>query len=226
MTYGLYTEQTAKSIHDVVLGPQSVQTDTEGLYDDNYEPIWFLVKMTETLRYADSDETKPEETGQRTAKGNTVTLTSDSTSNDYEENTVEGAEITVTTRDHNIFIAKGDYIWCREIDDAVVPIANMRTDLDAVLTQSLSKATNSLTDPAQAICKILHPTGSKEPEASGWSSLAVTTWEETVINRFTDISIVAGTYITIRRINGEWRPITADCSDSGIDHTAGDDTLL
>ena len=55
MTYGLYTAQTARSIHDIVLGPRSVQTDTEGLYEDNYEPIWFLVKMTETLRYADSD---------------------------------------------------------------------------------------------------------------------------------------------------------------------------
>jgi len=75
--------------------------------------------------------------------------------------------------------------------------------LQAVLQEDLYAAVNTKRDPSTAICKILR----RKPDGD----LKLTTEEKTVVNRFINISMDAGTYIKIEWIDGEWQPYAADC---------------
>jgi hypothetical protein len=75
--------------------------------------------------------------------------------------------------------------------------------LQAILVSDLLAAVDSLTDPSTAQARIL------ARKANG--DLEISTREETVVNRFENISIDADTYIKIEWIDGEWQPYAADC---------------
>jgi hypothetical protein len=75
--------------------------------------------------------------------------------------------------------------------------------LQAILVSDLLAAVDSLTDPSTAQARIL------ARKANG--DLEISTREETVVNRFENISIDADTYIKIEFIDGEWQPYAADC---------------
>lgn len=221
MTIGLYGLETAERIHDAVLGGEAEPQSLDSIYDEDKEPVWFLAKLTETLLYPDPDEDNPVETGQTTAKANVLYYAAPENpiTYDMQEVTVEEVEVTITNRNPLIFAAKGDYIWCRLVEAEFVPLGLVRNEVDAVLTEDLDPANDVLTDPSTATFKILHPNSDGD--------LVVTSWEETLTNRFIDISLEDKTYITVKRLNGEWRLSAADCKASSIDHTTdNDDDLL
>lgn len=73
----------------------------------------------------------------------------------------------------------------------------------AVLLDDLVAAVNTKRDPSTARAAVLRR------KANG--DLTKTTLILTVVNRFTQISVDAGTYIKIEHIDGEWQPYAADC---------------
>jgi hypothetical protein len=216
MGFGIYTEETARRIHNAVLGSEPISGDE--LYGPDYESRWFYAKLTETLLYPDTGETNPEETGYTTATANVLKYTSDLSSHDREEVTTQNQEITITNRNPMIFAAKGDYLWVTYRDAEFVPLGVVRGEVDAVLTSALSAATSALTSPATATFKILHPNSS--------GNLVVTSWQETLTHRYEHISLPLGTYITVKRLNGEWRLSGADCDVSSMSTSGGDTSLL
>lgn len=79
--------------------------------------------------------------------------------------------------------------------------------LQAILSEDLAAAVNTKRDPSTAVCRIL------KRKTNG--DLTLSTQEKTVVNRFKNISLLAGTYLKIEFIDGEWQPYAADCpSDS------------
>lgn len=79
--------------------------------------------------------------------------------------------------------------------------------LQAILSEDLAAAVNTKRDPSTAVCRIL------KRKTNG--DFTLSTQEKTVVNRFKNISLVAGTYLKIEFIDGEWQPYAADCpSDS------------
>lgn len=216
MTYGIYTEKTARKIHDAVLG--SEDGGSADIFSEDYESTWFLAKLTETLLFPDPLESKPQETGYTTATANVLKYTTDTSSHDVEEVTTESEEITITNRNPLIFAAKGDYLWVTFRNAEFVPVDVVRGEVDAILTTSLSAATDVLTGPSTATFKILHPNSSGD--------LVLCDWEETLTHRYLGITLDAATYITVKRLNGEWRLSGADCQASTISTTGGDTDLL
>jgi hypothetical protein len=73
----------------------------------------------------------------------------------------------------------------------------------AVLLDDLVAAVNTKRDPSTARAAVLRR------KANG--DLTKTALILTVVNRFTQISVDAGTYIKIEHIDGEWQPYAADC---------------
>jgi hypothetical protein len=73
----------------------------------------------------------------------------------------------------------------------------------AVLLDDLVAAVNTKRDPSTARAVVLRR------KANG--DLTLSSLILTVVNRFTEISVDAGTYIKIEHIDGEWQPYTADC---------------
>lgn len=73
----------------------------------------------------------------------------------------------------------------------------------AVLLDDLVAAVNTKRDPSTARAVVLRR------KANG--DLTLSSLILTVVNRFTEISVDAGTYIKIEHIDGEWQPYTANC---------------
>lgn len=73
----------------------------------------------------------------------------------------------------------------------------------AILLDDLYAAVNTKRDPSTARAAVL------KRKANG--DLVQSSLVLTVVNRFTQISIDAGTYIKIEHIDGEWQPYAADC---------------
>jgi hypothetical protein len=213
MTLGLYSQKTAELIHQRVLGDDPDVVHSEGAYDTDYESEWYLAKLTTNLTPATDAET-----GHTTCTANVTKYTTADTGHAKEEVTDVAEEITITNRDPNIFGAKGDYITVRYVEAEFVPVGPIRTELDAMLTQTLTAATNCLTGSVTATFRVLHP--------DGGGNLAVTAWNETLTHRYENISLTANTYITVRRLNGEWRLSGADCDVSVATIGAGDASIL
>jgi hypothetical protein len=73
----------------------------------------------------------------------------------------------------------------------------------AVLLDDLVAAVNTKRDPSTARAVVLRR------KANG--DLTLSSLILTVVNRFTEISVDAGTYIKIEHIDGEWQLYAADC---------------
>ena len=73
-----------------------------------------------------------------------------------------------------------------------------------ILQSDLYAAVDWKSDPSTAIVRIARKNSAGNYE--------VTTQQETVTNRFENISLDAGTLVGIEWIDGEWQPYKADCS--------------
>ena len=78
----------------------------------------------------------------------------------------------------------------------------------AVLLDDLVAAVNTKRDPSTARAAVLRR------KANG--DLTKTALILTVVNRFTQISVDAGTYLKIEHIDGEWQPYAADCPGGSV----------
>ena len=212
MAFGIYSETVAQDIYDNVIGGRILLPEEDPLASSVVGNDWIYCRLTETIRPGD-----PLYIGVTTGKANRIKYTNYPFSQDMEEVESDTHEITIVNRDPNVFLAKGDYIWVREMAGEFAPVAGMRTELDAVLTEDLDKANSITLTPATAQCKILHPSG---------AGLALCNWEETVTNRFLHIELKAKTFIGIKRRNGEWRLADTDCEVSELDTSGGNDDIL
>jgi hypothetical protein len=76
-------------------------------------------------------------------------------------------------------------------------------NLQVILGEDLLAAVDTLTDPSTASANVLRR------KANG--DLEITTRSITIVNRFENISIDAGTYAKAEWIEGEWQLYAADC---------------
>ena len=211
MAYGIYSQKDAQDIYDNVIGGQRLPPEEDPLASSVVGNDWVFCKLTTTIRPGSplSDAA--------TGTANPLKYTDYPASQNLEEVESDTHEITIINRDPNVFLAKGDYIWVREMAGEYAPVAGMRTELDAVLTMDLGKARSITSDPSTANCKILHGSG---------GGLTLCNWVETVTNRFLHIELKAKTFIGIKRRNGEWRLADTDCEISELDILGGDDDIL
>ena len=218
MTFGIYSQKDAQTIYDNVIGGRKLLPEEDPLASSVVGNDWIFCKLTETIRPPGGIGFPSSVTiATNTGKANRIKYTNYPVSQDMEEVESDTHEITIVNRDSNVFLAKGDYIWVREMAGEFAPVAGMRTELDAVLIEDLDKASSITTSPATAQCKILHPSG---------AGLALCNWEETVTNRFLHIELKAKTFIGIKRRNGEWRLADTDCEVSELDTSGGNDDIL
>ena len=75
--------------------------------------------------------------------------------------------------------------------------------VQVVLTSDLMAAVNTKRDPSTATARILRR------KTDG--DLTLSTDSITIVNRFTQISVDAGTYAKVEMIDGEWQLYAADC---------------
>jgi len=78
----------------------------------------------------------------------------------------------------------------------------------AILLADLAAAVNTLRDPSAALAVFLNRNADGDLVRSGNT--------ETIVNRFSQISIDAGTYIKVECIDGEWQPYAADCPGGSL----------
>ena len=76
--------------------------------------------------------------------------------------------------------------------------------LQVILGEDLLAAVDTLTDPSTAQANVL------KRKTNG--DLEITSRSITIVNRFENISIDAGTYAKAEWIEGEWQLYAADCS--------------
>ena len=85
----------------------------------------------------------------------------------------------------------------------IVERSNRR--LQVILSEDLLAAVNTKRDPSTAIARILR----RKPDGD----LTLSTDEITVVNRFKNISVDAGTYAKAEWIDAEWQLYAADCPE-------------
>ena len=88
--------------------------------------------------------------------------------------------------------------------DSTRPRQQGQERLQVILGEDLLAAVDTLTDPSTAQANVLRR------KANG--DLEITSRSITIVNRFENISIDAGTYAKAEWIEGEWQLYAADCS--------------
>ena len=88
--------------------------------------------------------------------------------------------------------------------ESVGPRQQTQRTVQVILMEDLLAAVDTLTDPSTAKARIL------AKKSNG--DLEITTREITLVNRFENISIDAGTYGKAEWIDGEWQLYAADCA--------------
>jgi hypothetical protein len=78
----------------------------------------------------------------------------------------------------------------------------------AILLADLPAAVNTKRDPSTAQAIVLRRNATGDLTRSNLTL--------TIVNRFVNISIDAGTYIKIEHIDGEWQPYAADCPGGSL----------
>jgi hypothetical protein len=78
----------------------------------------------------------------------------------------------------------------------------------AILLTDLPAAVNTKRDPSTAQVAVLK----RKPSGDLTRSSLILT----IVNRFINISIDAGTYVKIEHIDGEWQPYAADCPGGSL----------
>jgi hypothetical protein len=134
------------------------------------------------------------------------------------------ALVNVTDADHRRARCEaGEYILRSEYDgpieilfapdgtgekNCVVRFGGVGGRLQVVFTTDLRAAVNTKRDPSTATARILRR------KTDG--DLSLSTDSITVVNRFINISIDAGTYAKVEMIDGEWQPYAADCPGGSL----------
>lgn len=97
--------------------------------------------------------------------------------------------------------------WSRRIRNPIPhrPVLHQQqTRIQVRLSQDLLAAVDTYTDPSTAIARVIRGTGTG-------NDLMLTSDTVTIVNRFENISVDAGTYCKAEWIDGEWQLYAADC---------------
>ncbi len=89
-------------------------------------------------------------------------------------------------------------------DDVQAPRSQVQRNVQVILKADLLAAPDAQTDPSTAAAYVMRRTSSGDMET--------TDREITIVNRFQEISVDAGTYAKAEWIDGEWQLYAADCA--------------
>lgn len=120
-----------------------------------------------------------------------------------EEVLPEAQQITVTNRSPYVSFMSGDVVLVRRMTKEWVVVGTAMKRLQAVMQADLTAAVSTIDDPSTAPAKILF----RKPSGD----MKLTDIEVTIVNRFVNISVSAGTYVKIEDMSGEWQLYAADC---------------
>ena len=197
---GVYSYDDAREIHRRVLGSRQSHAVLDNTRDKTIHNLLYYVLLTEDLAAA-SNET----TGYTQAQGRIIRYVqpTSATSLDMEESTSTQGLITVTNRYTTFSAGTGDLLMIIRNGAEWSPVNVEGGRLQVVFTTDLLAAVNTKRDPSTASARILRR------KVNG--DLTLSTDTVTVVNRFKNISIDAGTYAKIEWLDGEWQPYAADC---------------
>lgn len=194
---GVFTPSDAREIHKRVLGTEYRKAQIFE-YNDRDKQGWkYVIFKEELLPVCDSL------TEYTQADAAVLMYTEGTDSLDVEEVLSEEHWITVTNRSPYLSCMVGDVVVVRWVIKEWVVVGSVNSRLQAVMQADLAAAIDTQIDPSTAPAKIL------VMNATG--DLKLTSTEVTVVNRFMNISIEAGTYVKIENMYGEWQPYAADC---------------
>jgi hypothetical protein len=109
----------------------------------------------------------------------------------------------ITNRSPYISFMEGDVVLVRWVNKEWTIAGTAMKRLQAVMQADLAAAIDTKDDPSTAPAKILLRIASGD--------LKLTNTEVTIVNRFKNISVRAGTYVKIEDMSGEWQLYNADC---------------
>ena len=197
---GAYSYDDAREIHRRVLGSRQSHAVLDNTRDKTIHNLLYYVLLTEDLAAATN-----ETTGYTQAEGRIIRYVqpTSATSLDMEESTSTQGLITVTNRYTTFSASIGDLLMIIRNGAEWSPVNVEGGRLQVVFTTDLLAAVNTKRDPSTASARILRR------KVNG--DLTLSTDTVTVVNRFKNISIDAGTYAKIEWLDGEWQPYAADC---------------
>lgn len=98
--------------------------------------------------------------------------------------------------------------------------------LECFLRGDLAAATNVLTEPTTAQAVVLRQSDFDSSLPAGDNDLEESSVLIDVVNRSTDLVLVANTYVIVGHLNGEWRILWADCGPSAGGSTGSSGPLF
>ena len=197
---GVFSEGDAREIHKRVLGHTLPLNNIGDAKQYTVQNMLYYAVLTEDLAAATN-----ETTGYTQAECRIIRYVQpvSATSLDMELSTSAAALITVTNRYTTFSAGTDDLILVIRNGAEWSPVNVEGGRLQVVFTTDLLAAVNTKRDPSTASARILRR------KVNG--DLTLSTDTVTVVNRFKNISIDAGTYAKIEWLDGEWQPYAADC---------------
>jgi hypothetical protein len=197
---GLYNYDDAREIHRRVLGTRQSQAVMDNTRDKTIHNLLYYVLLTEDLAAASNPLT-----GHTTAVGRIIRYVqpTSATSLNMESSTSAQGLIDVTNRYTTFSASEGDLLLIVRNGAEWSPVTSGGGKLQVILTTDLLAAVNTKRDPSTATARILRKKSNGD--------LTLSTDSITIVNRFTQISVDAGTYAKAEYIDGEWQLYAADC---------------
>jgi hypothetical protein len=168
--------------------------------DKTIHNLLYYVLLTEDLAAASNPLT-----GHTTAVGRIIRYVqpTSATSLNMESSTSAQGLIDVTNRYTTFSASEGDLLLIVRNGAEWSPVTSGGGKLQVILTTDLLAAVNTKRDPSTATARILRKKSNGD--------LTLSTDSITIVNRFTQISVDAGTYAKAEYIDGEWQLYAADC---------------
>lgn len=195
-TVGVFTPQDAAAIKKKVLHGDYTQTQMRYTERNKYDWHYGILKA-DLLAVCDPL------TEYTQAEAAVIMYLEASDTLEMEEITTVDDRVTITNRSPFTSYYTGELVLFRWVVKEWVIVGQSIQRVQAVMQADLAAAIDTLNDPSTAVAKILIK------KTNG--DLKVLTTELTVVNRFVNISISAGTYVKLEYIGGEWQPYAGDC---------------
>jgi hypothetical protein len=197
---GIYPEDDAREIHKRVLGHSLPLQELGQAKQHTFHNMLYYAVLTEDLASATNATT-----GYTSAECRVLRYVQpiDSTTLNMESATGDISLQTITNRYTTFSASIGDVLLIIRNGAEWSPVTSGGGKLQVILTTDLLAAVNTKRDPSTATARILRKKSNGD--------LTLSTDSITIVNRFTQISVDAGTYGKAEMIDGEWQLYAADC---------------